>query len=205
MVSEVIHPSAPQSAWPALGATVRLTRYAEGNTLRGDHTVISLFVTGVVTETPARGSNYLSVEPDEYTQVVVLPEMTVFDKEDPEAWSISRDKVTLHRKEFWRWTCEVLAPPEPKVPLTIEVGDRVSYTPRWPVRENDPASELWHSRAERVYTVTELYDQGNGVTEATCHEVTPNANRHNPIRRDHFYAKTTDLRLVAKATYAPIS
>lgn len=99
------------STFPLLGSRVLLTRYAEGNVIQGDHGKPDVKVTGVVTETPRNGSNYLTVQVE--THHLGLPKTITYDPLDPEAWSMSRDRVTLRRGEFWRWTVTHINDPAP--------------------------------------------------------------------------------------------
>ena len=86
----------------------------------------------------------------------------------------------------------------------ILVGDRVTFQPS---RKDDKFLEpVWAHRVGREYTVTQVTeDTYQGAKYGYhCVEVTPTANRHNPIRPDWWYATDQNVRLVAKATYTPV-
>lgn len=86
---------------------------------------------------------------------------------------------------------------------TIEVGDRVTYRPG-----PDVADEHWLARQGREYTVVQVWNKGYSgemeVDQFHLIEVTPPANRHNPIKPDYYFGTNRNTVLVAKATYTPV-
>lgn len=102
-------PTSARGDWPCLGARVRMVRYTEGNTLRGDQALPDLWAEGTVTETPASGQLFLSIAPDASSRPLGTPVgRAEYDRHRPEAWSISRRHVTIHWGERWQWTIQHL-------------------------------------------------------------------------------------------------
>lgn len=207
--------------WPEIGARVRMTHFAAGNVLRGDHDQVNLTVTGMVTESPAMGSTYLSVKPDVacadaikgtikavrlgrldwgYIERLGGTSYLLFDKDDSEAWSLSLDRISASRRvAMCEWVWEVLAEPEP----TIEVGDLVRYVPTRPIRADEPyPAAVWKHRSEHDSIVVSVSPTRAPFTlRSLAQRITDDGLTRD---LDDWYAEPKDLRLVAKATYRRI-
>lgn len=200
---DVIAPASNPSAWPVLGSHVRLCQYSEGNTLRGDHKHLAWDIDGIVIESPRSGSNYLIVKPDPAQS---LPTEALYDDTDREACTISDRYVALHRKEFWRWTLSVLTPPPPPEPLTIEVGDQVTFKPKRPITEGDDSA--WAKRVGGTYLVMARHQGAAGGTHDSRNTYKVIEVRDHYVSSweapDEFYLDDTNAALVAKASYTPV-
>lgn len=94
-------------SFPRFGRWVRLIRYTEGNTLRGDQSAPDLDVIGRVTETPhpGFGSRYLTITP------ALGAVFNVKRQARGEQYTIGPSYITIHANEAWQWTWETAAEP----------------------------------------------------------------------------------------------
>jgi hypothetical protein len=92
-------------AWPVMGEEVRLIKWAEGNTLTGNHSGIFQSAIGKVIETPHRsfGSVYLVIQVESS-----YPRLSghIYDRAMPERWSMTKDRVTFSRGCRTEWTID---------------------------------------------------------------------------------------------------
>lgn len=85
------------SDWPEFGDVVRVTRYAKGSTLVGDHDGPVFEDIGTVMQTPRSGSKYLLVKTEHVPDRVACSDLH---------WTITPDYVFIEPSGLWKWTIE---------------------------------------------------------------------------------------------------